>query len=128
MLTERMVLALVTQTPTTSNILLLNYAVMWLLYLCYSIQEMKHSGELKRIYDLYWYKDLRDPEEQIFEVNMKTVSPIFIILMSGVLLATFILIYERGRNILLYNLKRFSCKVLNTKDTFHVNSEVTSKA
>lgn len=89
---------------------------------------MKHSGELKRIYDLYWYKDLRDPEEQIFEVNMKTVSPIFIILMSGVLLATFILIYERGRNILLYNLKRFSCKVLNTKDTFHVNSEVTSKA
>jgi hypothetical protein len=96
------------------------------MFLCYSIQEMKYNGELKRIRELYWYRDLRDPEEQIFEVDMKTVSPIFIILMSGVLVATLFLVYERGRNLLLYNLKRFACRMLK-KNTFYINAEVTSK-
>jgi hypothetical protein len=73
---------------------------------------MKYNGELKRISKLFWYRDLRDPEEQIFEVNMKTVSPIFIILMSGILMATLFLIYERGRNLLLYKFKRFACRGL----------------
>jgi hypothetical protein len=85
------------------------------MFLCYSIQEMKYNGELKRIRDLYWYSDLRDPEEQIFEVDMKTVSPIFIILLSGVLVATLFLIYERGRNVLLYHSKRFAYRMLKTK-------------
>jgi hypothetical protein len=75
---------------------------------------MKYNGELKRILKLYWYRDLSDPEEQIFEVNMKTVSPIFIILMSGILMATLFLIYERGRNLLLYKFKRFTCRDLTT--------------
>lgn len=97
------------------------------MFLRYSIQEMKYNGELNRIRELYWYRDLRDPEEQIFEVDMKTVSPIFIILMSGVLVATLFLIYERGRNLLLYNLKRFSCRMLKTKNTSDINAEVTSK-
>jgi hypothetical protein len=73
---------------------------------------MKYNGELTRIRKLYWYRDLRDPEEPIFEVSMKTVSPIFIILVTGILMATLFLIYERGRNLLLHNLKRFACRAL----------------
>jgi hypothetical protein len=100
---------------------------MSLIFLSYSIQEMKYKGELKRIRELHWYRNSPDPEEQIFEVDMKTVSPIFIILMSGTLVATLFLVYERGRNLLLYSLKRFACRMLKTGSTFNVNAEVKSK-
>jgi hypothetical protein len=89
---------------------------------------MKYNGELQRIRELDWYRDLYDPEEQLFEVNIKTVSPIFIILMIGILVATLLLIYERGRNLLLYNLKRFAYRMLKTKNTIHINTEVPPKS
>jgi hypothetical protein len=85
---------------------------------------MKYNGELQRIRELYWYRDLQDPEEQTFEVNMETVSPIFIILLTGILVANLLLISERGRSLILRNWKRFAYGMSKAENNMHLITEL----
>jgi hypothetical protein len=84
---------------------------------------MKYNGQLQRLRELHWYKNVRNPEERIFEVSMKTVSPVFIILIIGILVATLVLISERGRNIALNKWKRYAYRKLKLEKSNHLSAE-----
>jgi hypothetical protein len=95
-----------------------------ILFLFYSIQDMKYNGELRRIRELYWYKNVKDSDEQRFEISMETVSPLFIILLAGILVATLLLVSERGRSLILHKRKRSAYEMSQGDSNTRLNTEV----